>query len=165
MAEPCRLRVIAVGSPFGADRIAWDALELLRAELPPGVEAHCCVHPVSELPQWLSGAEAVMLVDAMAGVAIGEVVRCGRAELAERGQGLSSHGLSVDLALDLAAALGELPAALAVVGLGVGGGHDDRLARALPGYAARLRAAILEEFGGAASRHPRGVPPGMEVRT
>jgi hydrogenase maturation protease len=114
-----RLRLIAVGSPFGADRIAWDAVAAL-GPLPKGIEAVCCVNPVSELPALLQGADTVLLVDAMLDVAPGTVVRCSRDELKGRERQLSSHGLSVDLALDLAAALGELPPRLEIIGLGVG---------------------------------------------
>lgn len=119
MAEPCRVRVIAIGSPFGADRIAWDVVAAL-GPLPDGIEAVCCVSPLSELPALLRGANAVLLVDAMLGVAPGAVLRCSRHDLKAREGEVSSHGLSVDLALDLAEALGELPPRLDIIGLGIG---------------------------------------------
>lgn len=119
MAERCRLRIVGVGSPFGADRIAWDVVEAL-GPLPDGVEAACCVSPLSELPALLRGAEAVLLVDAMLGVPPGTMLRCSREDLKVRQDKVSSHGLSVDLALDLAEALGELPPRLNIIGLGIG---------------------------------------------
>jgi hydrogenase maturation protease len=141
---PCKLRVIAVGSPFGADRIAWDVVEAM-GPLPDGIEAVCCVNPLSELPALLRSAETVLLVDAMLGVPLGTVLRCSRDDLKAREREMSSHGLSVDLALDLAAALGELPPRLVVIGLGIGSGAEQgkvSLQGAANRYASALRGEI-----------------------
>jgi hydrogenase maturation protease len=155
--ETCRLRVVAVGSPHGADRIAWEVAAMLDAQaLPQGTEVRCCVHPPSELGPLLQGADSVFLIDAMIDVAPGEMRRCGPAALQRRRAALSSHGLSVDLALDLAEALGELPRSLAIFGLGVGGSSapadDHQIAAALPHYAAALAAAIRLELEAADQR-------------
>ena len=172
MAEPdagCRLRIVGIGSPFGADRLGWDVIDMAGSgPLPDGVEAVRCANPLSELPALMRGVESVFLVDALAGVPPGTVVRCTRAELRDRDATLSSHGLSVDLALDLAEALGELPRSLRIFGLGIGvepeADADQALAAVLPHYAAALHAAIRSELHDAAQRpRPRGAEGNGEV--
>ncbi|MCK7492886.1 MAG: hypothetical protein MZW92_16240 [Comamonadaceae bacterium] len=49
VAEPdagCRLRIVGIGSPFGADRLGWDVIDMASAgPLPDGVEAVRCAQP------------------------------------------------------------------------------------------------------------------------
>ncbi|EGV50125.1 hydrogenase maturation protease [Candidatus Endoriftia persephone] len=109
------MRVIAVGSPFGADRVAWHAAEWLGAEL-PDVEVVCLDRPGSALIPWLE--ESVVLLDALrAEGQPGQIRRLDLAELADPGQINAVHGFGVAQALALAQALGELPQRLLLLGI------------------------------------------------
>jgi hydrogenase maturation protease len=114
------VRIVGLGSPFGDDRAGWAAVAALgAAPLPPGVEAIFCANPATELLPALRGARRVVLVDAVAGGDPGAIVRGDRAALRAGRAGLSSHGVGVDAVLDLAAALGELPPELKLVGVAI----------------------------------------------
>ena len=115
------VRIIGLGSPFGDDRAGWAAVAALAAApLPPGVEAIFCANPATELLPALRGARRVVLVDAVAGGDPGAIVRGDRAALRASRAGVSSHGLALDAVLDLAAALGELPPEVGLVGVATG---------------------------------------------
>lgn len=149
----CRLRILGIGSPFGADRLGWDVVERLNAQpLPDGVEAVSCAHPISELLPQLEGIDAAIVVDAMAGVPAGKVVRCRLRDLRDGASPHSIHGLSVVTAVDLAMALGMLPPSLEILGLGIGesGSHPNSgdLDSALPRMVHELRTVIGERLDG-----------------
>lgn len=114
-------RIIGIGSAIGDDRIGWDAIDALRGvPLPADTELHRVAAPAAELLPLLAGARRVILVDAVAnGDAPGRVVRCDPRALVRHDGDISGHGLSVDTVLDLAAALGDLPAALTLIGVSV----------------------------------------------
>ncbi|WJW74418.1 hypothetical protein QVG61_07785 [Thiohalobacter sp. IOR34] len=117
-----RLRVIGLGSAQGSDRAGWLACAALEAavrDLPLGEEAIDfvnCATPV-ELPQRLEGCRAALLLDALPGEgpAFG-LVRVEPAALEASGV-LSSHGFGVGEGLELAAALGLLPASCSLMAI------------------------------------------------
>lgn len=121
--------VLAVGSPFGCDRVAWLAAERLeRAGLGPGVRVRCLDRPGPALLEHLRGVEVAVVIDALLGGEPGDIRRVEPERLLAAGSGCSSHGLGVAETLVLGAALGDLPRRLAVLGIGVG----DDPAAALP---------------------------------
>jgi hydrogenase maturation protease len=140
------LRIVGIGSDAGDDRLGWLALAALRdVPMPADTELHCIAAPATELLPLLMGARRVILVDAVASDARpGSLVRCHPRDL-ERATGeVSSHGLSVDTALDLAAALGERPDVL-LIGLAVDAGtarHGGGLTRAVSRGMATLVEAV-----------------------
>ncbi|ROR32754.1 hydrogenase maturation protease [Inmirania thermothiophila] len=139
-------RVLAVGSPFGADAVGLEAGRLLAAgPLPAGVEVRCLDRPGAALVAHLEGAEAVLVLDAVAGRPPGAVVRLGRGELLRRSRPASTHALGVAEALALAEALGLLPPRLWLLGMGIGDGGA-----ALPEAAARRLAEAARVLLGAA---------------
>lgn len=107
--------VAGIGSPFGADRTGWQAVEAWREGLGAGCfEAVECVlwdRPGTALLPEVAERPQVVLVDALAGGGEPGTVH----RFTEVGplrmdyQPLSSHGVGLAEALSLAQALGELP--------------------------------------------------------
>jgi hydrogenase maturation protease len=144
------VRIIGVGSAHGDDRLGWAVVEALRdVRLPDEVELHCIGAPATELLPLLMDARRVVIVDAIASDArTGTLLRCDPRDLRRADGEVSGHGLSVDSALDLAAALGALPDAVVLLGLAVdagaarpGAGMTRAVSRALPA----LLAAVTKE--------------------
>jgi hydrogenase maturation protease len=100
----------------GDDAAGVIAAERLRAL---GVEATVCSGETSELIVVWSGADDVIVIDAVVtGSALGVVhVWDGRHPPAYPGSGVSTHGLGVAEAIELARALDQLPARLQVYGI------------------------------------------------
>jgi hydrogenase maturation protease len=148
------LRIVGIGSHVGDDRLGWMAVDALRGvPMPADTELHTIASPATELLPLLQGAQRVILVDAVACEdRAGSVVRCNPRDLERRGAAVSGHGLSVDMALDLAAALGELPAEVLLIGLAVdpsaslpGGRMTRAVSRALPTLVAEVAKAAYTE--------------------
>ncbi|RMG31694.1 MAG: hydrogenase maturation protease [Gammaproteobacteria bacterium] len=116
------IRIIGLGSPFGADRIGLLAARRLAREvrLPPGVEVIERDRPGLRLLEDFTGARAVLLLDALAGGIPGRVREVERSALLARAAPLSSHALGVAEALALAEALGRLPEAVGLLGVETG---------------------------------------------
>jgi hydrogenase maturation protease len=112
-------RVVALGRRGAGDDGAGPAvLDRLRALAPGGLELAEAAEPSALLEELRRGGPLVLL-DALAGVAAGEVRVLGPDDLAVEPGPLLVHGLSVARTVALAGALGYAPR-LAVVGLGVG---------------------------------------------
>jgi len=115
------VRVLAVGSPHGDDRVGWEIVERLQQEVPPGVEVALLPEPVALLEQ-LEGCACLVLVDACrGGGAPGTVIRLTWPDRRlAGGAGPSTHGLGVGTTLDLAEALGRLPPRVVLIGVEAG---------------------------------------------
>jgi hydrogenase maturation protease len=123
------VRIIGVGSPAGDDQAGWWVIEALEGcGLRTQVWAQwvCSMtldRPGAGLIPCLQGARRVFLIDAVQSAAVpGTVYRLGIGDLARYPGTLSSHGVGVASALDLARELGMLPAELALYGIGIGSG-------------------------------------------
>jgi hydrogenase maturation protease len=148
------VRIIGVGSAHGDDQLGWAVVEALRdIPLPADVALHCVSTPATELLPLLMDARRVVIVDAIASDArSGTLLRCHPRDLRRRDGDLSGHGLSVDSALDLAAALGALPEEVVLLGLAVdadaprpGASMTRAVTRALPALVAAVaKEAYLE---------------------
>lgn len=110
------IRLIAIGSPHGLDRIAWLVSDEMQArgvldQFPGGsVEVSQCDRPGSRLVSTLEEADAAILIDAMqAGTEPGTVWRLTLEDLKAQPPLLSSHDFGVAQALALGKALGRLP--------------------------------------------------------
>jgi hydrogenase maturation protease len=133
-------RVIALGRRGCGDDAAGPAvLDRLRALVPGGVELVEAPEP-SALLDWLRFPGPVVILDALAGAAPGEVRVLGPDDLGAGPEALPAHGLSAPRGVALARALGDAPR-LAVVGLGVGEAPRSRGEGLSPGVAARVEAA------------------------
>jgi len=115
-----RIRVIGIGAPWGDDQLGWRAAEALRMRYAPHrVEVLTIDRPGPALIEYLSGAECVLLLDAVwSGSPAGQLHCLDAAALVAlaRPQALS-HALGVAEAVALAASLGTLPRELYLLGV------------------------------------------------
>ena len=156
--------VVALGSPHGDDRVGWEALERLSrsADCPGHVRCVRLDSPAG-LPVQLPGAGPLILVDAVrSGAAPGTVQRLSWPEDAERwpaAAALSSHGMGLAQALELAAALDLLPARVTVFAVEAasvtpGQPLSPAVAGALPALIASLRAELTRALPETARNGP-----------
>ncbi len=129
MSPPLNGRIIGVGSPFGADRAGWEAVDYLQTtgfpERYPQLDWQTLDRPGPRLIEWFAGRDLVVIIDALLGGAPGEARVVDTTELADHEAGLSSHGFGVAAALAMAEALGDLPQRLVIVGIEVGDGQSE----------------------------------------
>lgn len=114
--------MLGIGSPQPGDAAGWEALETLRRGLapPPGLALawRTLAHPALDLLPALDGADAALLLDALApGHGTSCLLKVGDlAALADAP--LSAHGMSLAEMLALGEPLGLLPPVLEILGLG-----------------------------------------------
>lgn len=121
------VRIIGVGSPFGADRVGWDVADALArdpwfgSQPPKQVRVSRADRPGVRLLEWLAAPGLVILIDAMRGGAKPGTVNCfdGRALPADAGFA-TTHDFGIKAALELAGALGEIVPAVRVFGIEIG---------------------------------------------
>jgi len=151
--------VIGLGNPYRRDDGVGAAVAAALADCaPPNVVVVGSVADPMGLVEAWSGASLAIVIDAAVATSStpGRVRRCALAELRAGGRsGLSSHGMDVANAYELARVLGRAPAevvllAIDVVDTGHGLGLTPAVSRAVP-EAVRL---ALAEIGG----HPPGTP-------
>ena len=124
------LRIIGIGSPFGADRIGWRVAEYLArsVRLPKTFEVLTRDRPGVMLLNDMHGVERVVLVDAVCSNRVSGQVRHLTVDDAIAHYKLfSSHGFGVGEALSLGRVLGELPRELTIFGIEIpvdGGGFS-----------------------------------------
>lgn len=143
--------LLGVGSPFGADRIAWKVVARVETQLasygmdPDAVRCVTLDRPGAAILDALRGADGAVVVDALLGGGeAGEIKKISREQLLSEPRALSSHGFGLAEALALGATLGELPAVLTVLGIEVGEeaqwrGDDAAVERLAARVAAELR--------------------------
>lgn len=147
------VRIIGIGSPFGDDRIGWDAVDAIEksgllARFPPGrVSTFRCSQPAAGLLPLLAEADAAILIDAIrSGASIGTVRKIDAGDLRFDPGKISSHGLSVAESLALGRELGLLPETVTVYGIEIqrdeaSAGVQAKVHAAIP---ALLRAIAIE---------------------
>jgi hydrogenase maturation protease len=102
--------ILGLGSPHGDDQLGWEAIDRLRPHLPAGIIAHK-VRDGIDLLECLEGQDSVIVIDAVAPAGQPGTIRSFQwpcPELA-RCVVLSTHGVGLVEALQLAEALGRLP--------------------------------------------------------
>ncbi len=147
------IRIIGIGSPFGADRVGWQVIDELEAML--SNENEYAVgepellrldRPGPGLVNYLSPELSVIIVDAlMSDSGYGNVVKLTSDALEREYLPSSSHGLGVKSALDLANALNCLPKKITLYGIEISGDHGEQnveLAPELQDACGRLAALI-----------------------
>jgi hydrogenase maturation protease len=151
MRERGRVIALCVGNPQrGDDGVGGAVARALRA-LIDGVEIIEDEGEATSVLARLKGADAAFIVDAcVSGQAPGEIRRfdIGEGPLPQRGFGASTHGFGLAEALELARALGALPARCIVYAIEgenftLGAPLSPRVAAAVAIVAKRLRADIL----------------------
>jgi hydrogenase maturation protease len=122
--------ILGVGSPFGADRLGWQAVAALErqplaAQFPElDISFDQSDRPGSRLLTLLGQADAAIIIDAMrAGLPAGSVRRFAVDELSAESGLMSTHGFGIADALALGQALGGLPGEMVVVGIEMGAGE------------------------------------------
>jgi len=130
-----KARLVGIGSPFGADRLGWLAVERLAPHLPAGVEPRPLDRPGPALLHELEGLDRACLIDAARGDhPIGHLYRLRPTDLATVASGPSTHALGLAETLTLGACLGLLPPDVLILAVETGGAHDPEppLQRAWP---------------------------------
>jgi hydrogenase maturation protease len=143
-----RVRIVGLGTPFGDDRAGWEVVTLLRNALPSGTRADITSDPFL-VSDGLPGDELLIVIDACRGSGPpGSVHRFEwpDSRLTANG-GISSHGVGLTAALELAGVLGRLPQHVIVFAIegtsaDPGTGLSQPVEAALPEVAAR----VLAEF-------------------
>ncbi|MES9824450.1 MAG: hydrogenase maturation protease [Candidatus Thiodiazotropha endolucinida] len=114
-------RVLGVGSPFGADRLAWLAIDHLAGLGWKDCELVKLDRPGSRLVSYFHDVEQVVIIDAVRlSDQPGSVVAIDLERLQQLDYPTSSHGFGVAEAVALARQLGELPPRLHVLGIQTG---------------------------------------------
>lgn len=114
-------RILGVGSPFGADQLAWQAIDHLA-----GLDLEDCElvkldRPGSALVAAFQGVDHLILLDAVAlDSSPGGTSLLNPQQLQRLVPSTSSHGFGVAQAIDLAEQLGQLPDRLQLVGIHMG---------------------------------------------
>ena len=115
------IRILGVGSPFGADRLAWEAVDHLSDLDLAGVELVKLDRPGSGLLACFRDVDSVIVLDAVVvDTRPGGVSLLDPDRLQRLSGSTSTHGFGVSQAIALADRLGQLPARLHLVGLHTG---------------------------------------------
>ncbi|MDH5511973.1 MAG: hydrogenase maturation protease [Gammaproteobacteria bacterium] len=151
-----RVLVIGIGSPFGDDRLGWEAAETLRrsgdisAATGGIIEISHLDHPGSLVTMPWRDTDCVILLDAVRSGALPGTPHCLAAdELAGAGLACSSHGFGVAEAVGLIRALGGMPSRLWVRGIEAdpswaGMSLSPAVASALPAFCVAVAKEALE---------------------
>lgn len=153
--------IIGIGSPFGADRLGWEVVELLkqhsglRGYLPERATLASCDRPGIGLLEYMHGTPLAILVDAVqAGLTPGDIVRWEGDQIKSLPSHYSTHGFGISEALALGHSLGDLPHRTVLLGMEVG---DDT--QRIPDHRniSQLAEKVLEEVRGFYNAQPRAV--------
>ena len=109
--------ILAIGSPFGADRIGWQIAEQLLLQKRENV--HVCRHPI-DLLQYFAQYKQCYVIDALWADSMGdgEMIQLQPEELKKR-HCLGSHGLTLYEVIQLAKISGQLPEQVRIIGINI----------------------------------------------
>jgi hydrogenase maturation protease len=143
--------LVGVGNPYRGDDGAGPAVaERVRSHAPAGVEVVTCEQEASRVIDAFEGADSAVLVDAVSsGAEPGTVHRFDAADgpVPARAFRSSTHAFGVGEAIELARALGKLPASVIVYGIeGSAFAAGEGLSPAVEGAVDRAAEAVLEEL-------------------
>jgi len=117
------VRVIGIGSPHGADRAGWLAIDALGRSglaeryLPGSLSLHQCRTPAA-LHQVLAGSRRAIVIDALPDGSV-SLLQLSPQQLQAHADRTSVHGIGVGEMLALVAALEAHPPAVTVLGIGI----------------------------------------------
>lgn len=146
-----RARIVGLGTPFGDDRAGWEVVARLRDVLPVGTRADATSDPLAVMDAE-PGDDRLVVIDACRGAgAPGSVNRFEwpRTQFTADG-GVSSHGVGLATALELAGLFGRLPPRVTVFAIEggaaePGAGLSRAVEAALPEVVARVLAELVDE--------------------
>lgn len=115
------MRIIGVGSPFGADRFGWQVIENLNQQgLPAGIELITLDRPGVALIDYFD-VDDVIIVDAIVSEdSPGKFYQLDASEINQREKAFSTHETGLAEAVSLAKVLNTLPKYLKIVGVNIG---------------------------------------------
>ena len=120
-------QIIALGSPHGADRLGWAAIEHLQQNrfterFPAGaLQLHTCPSP-AQLPAMIIPGARLVLIDALGGIEAGVILQLSIAQLKQENRYASSHGLTLSTMLPLIEQLYGVMTGTVIIGIGMGDG-------------------------------------------
>jgi hydrogenase maturation protease len=142
------IRVIGLGSPFGDDQAGWRVIDLLRSRGLSGVDLIALDRPGQSLITWLPGVDWLILVDAVSSdTPLGGIIRLDPSRLDETSTSISSHGLHIDEALQLASTLDSLPPRVDIYGIQVGQPDMQALRSEVAGGVVALADSLARALG------------------
>lgn len=114
------IRVVGLGSPFGADRAGWWVVDGLRGRVPAQIDLVALDRPGAALINWMAGVDHLVVIDAVVdGGPPGRILRISPQQL-DDGQGvLTSHQLALTATLQLARTLKTLPSRVEIYGVSI----------------------------------------------
>jgi len=118
--------IIGIGSHHGADQLGWLLCERLKhLDWPDTIDIQLCRTP-AQLPELLNHCENAILLDAIkTDTDSGKILQLQLKDLADNPNASHScHGFGVTEALELATALGQLPASIIILAISI----DDKTA-------------------------------------
>ena len=146
--------IVGLGSPYGDDKIGWVACEQLKMDIGhlPTVDFVTCDRSGLEWLTKMSHAGQVLFIDAMrSGEKPGTVrkIDLNTDQWTGYPVKLSSHGINIMEAIDVAKSLGELPDNISVWGVEMEqctyeNGLSESVKTALPTLLANIKAEILQ---------------------
>ena len=106
--------ILAIGSPFGADRIGWQLAEQLQQQ---GVEnIHTCRHPIDLLPYFNDNPDCIVIDALWASGKPGELLEIHPVDL-KKEYCRNSHDLTLFEVIQLAGIAEQLPEHLTIYGI------------------------------------------------
>ena len=145
------IRVIGLGSPFGADRLGWDVVERLHGRVPAAVHLMTLDRPGVALISWMDNVDWLILVDAVVTERSppGRVLHFAPEQIRHNPAGtLSSHGLNLPQTLRLASTLGSLPRRLDLFGVVVDACRTENSRHGIATGTTQLIAQLAAMLGG-----------------
>ncbi len=141
--------VFGIGSPFGADRLGWEAIDVLDRvdDWPVPVDCMKLDRPGLALLERLRECERAVLIDAFLARDETGVRVLSMDELAV-GSPLTTHDAGLAETLALGERLGMLPGELVIVGIGmVGESMDEEVALPMPAFMDVMRRVLADLAG------------------
>ncbi len=143
-----RACVIGLGSAFGDDRAGWEVVAGLRERLPAGTQCDCAADPLAVLDA-PAGCVLLVVIDTCQGAGPPGTLHRFEwpdARLVSVGS-MSSHGVGLVEALDLAATLGRLPSKVVIHSVeGVDDESGPRLSSAVEAAIPEIISRVLAEI-------------------
>jgi hydrogenase maturation protease len=157
MSPDARIVVVCIGNRYrGDDAAGLEVAERVRARAPEDVSVTVFEEEPTRLIDAFGGADVALVVDAVStGAPAGTVHRfdASDAPLPSRAFRSSTHALGVGDAVELARALGRLPARIVVFGVeGIRFPAREGMSPAVTDAVERASAAVLEEVALCTSR-------------
>jgi len=113
-----QIKILAVGSPFGDDRLAWMAAHQLIKRLPKSIPIVTLDRPGAALLTYLTDASCVVIIDAIRSDALpGTILWLTGEDIPKTRQPASSHSIGVGEIFQLGNALSLVPENLHFCGI------------------------------------------------